>query len=100
MLRIKTIALLLLLYSVQAETNAEQWPQFRGPNATGLSLESKNLPVEFSYQDKVLWSANLGEGIACPVVSQGKVCATAMTSNKKFAVVCFDASTGQELWRR
>ncbi|MEO2048912.1 MAG: PQQ-binding-like beta-propeller repeat protein [Pirellulales bacterium] len=97
---VRNFLLLLLFCFVQVEANAEQWPQFRGPNSTGLSLESRNLPIEFSYQDKVLWSANLGEGIACPVVSQGKVCATAMLDNEKFAVFCFDASSGQELWRR
>jgi len=47
----------------------------------------------------VHWSATLGEGIACPVISQGKVISTAMTGDQEFTVFCFDAASGQELWR-
>jgi outer membrane protein assembly factor BamB len=82
--------------------NAEDWPQFRGHNATGVSTQSKNLPVEFSYQDpdKLVWSATVGEGIGCPVIAAGRVCVTAMVDKQKFGVFCFDAATGRPLWRR
>lgn len=80
--------------------SAEDWPQFRGPNATGVSTESTNLPVEFSYEDKVLWSAELGTGVACPIISGGRAFATAMVGEETFAVFCFDAATGQQLWKR
>jgi outer membrane protein assembly factor BamB len=95
----KLLALLLLPFCATAAM-AEQWTQFRGPNSSGVSTESTNLPVEFSFEEKVLWSAALGEGIACPVISRGKVCATTMTDEQKFAVVCFDAASGDEIWRR
>ncbi len=81
-------------------TIAEDWSQFRGPNATGVSTESKNLPVKFSVRENVLWSAEIGDGIACPVVCNGKAFTTAMVGDKKFGVLCFDAATGKELWRR
>ncbi|MEX2287682.1 MAG: PQQ-binding-like beta-propeller repeat protein, partial [Planctomycetaceae bacterium] len=80
--------------------SAEDWPQFRGPNATGVSTQSKNLPVEFSHETKVRWKADLGEGIGCPVVAGGRVFATAMVGPQKFAVFCFDAAGGKELWRK
>ena len=35
---------------------AEDWPQFRGPNCTGISKESRKLPVKFSFEEKVKWS--------------------------------------------
>ncbi len=94
---------------------SEDWPQFRGPNSTGVSASSNNLPVQFSYEDKVLWSAELGEGVAGPVVSGGRVFATAMVDPKeldlspdnppvaapqKFAVFAYDAQTGKQLWRK
>ena len=60
------VALLSILTSVSIF--AEDWSQFRGPNASGVSTESDDLPVEFSIDDKVLWSAEVGEGIACPII--------------------------------
>jgi len=97
---LRMLLVLLLLGCLAFEAQAEQWSQFRGPNATGVSLESKALPVEFSFEEHVLWSAKLGEGIACPVVSHGKVVSTAMTEDGKFVVFCFEASTGNELWQK
>ncbi len=91
---------LLALFLLSSSALAEEWPQFRGPNATGVSSESKNLPVEFSYQEKVLWSAELGEGIASPVISHGKLFSTAMVEEQKFAVFGFDAKSGKQLWRK
>ncbi len=82
------------------QAGAEDWPQFRGHNASGVSTASKHLPVEFSFDNKVLWSATLGKGIACPVISQGRVCATAVSDDGKFVVSCFDAASGKQLWRR
>ncbi|MEO8493868.1 MAG: PQQ-binding-like beta-propeller repeat protein [Planctomycetota bacterium] len=89
-----------VLAACVAVSSAEDWPQFRGPNAAGISRESKNLPVEFSNKEKVLWSIELGEGIACPIVTGGKVIATTMIDDHTFGVLCFDAATGKELWRR
>ena len=79
---------------------SEDWPQFRGPNSTGISASSHNLPVNFSFEEKVLWSAPLGKGVACPVVSGGRVFTTAMVAAEKFAVFGFDAETGKQLWRK
>ena len=87
----------LMLTSVSA---AEDWPQFRGHNARGVSTESRNLPVRFSTTEGVLWSIELGEGIACPVVANGRVCATAMIKENTFAVFCLDVAEGRLLWER
>ena len=51
--------LLALLFAVGAtSSSAEDWAQFRGPNAAGVAKNAKNLPVEFSHEEKVLWSAD------------------------------------------
>ena len=93
-------ALSLLLVLSAANCLAEDWPQFRGHNATGVSQESKDLPITFSREEKVLWSAELGEGIACPIISAGKVIATTMLDEHTFGVLCFDAATGKKLWHQ
>ncbi len=78
----------------------EDWPQFRGPNASGIAADSDNPPVEFSTEQNVAWSVDLGRGVACPIVSEGRVFATTMTDDSKFAVLSFDAATGKPLWKR
>ena len=79
---------------------AEDWPQFRGPNCTGVSRDSKNLPVKFSSTEKVLWSVELGEGISSPVIARRRVFVTSMVDAQKFAVFGLDALTGREIWRQ
>jgi outer membrane protein assembly factor BamB len=82
---------------------AEDWPQFRGPNCSGIST-SQRLPVEFSPTKNVLWSASLGDAVSSPVVAAGRVFSTAMVGPKdgpqKFAVLAFDAASGRKLWQR
>ena len=91
---------LVLMLAIAATARAEDWPQFRGPNATGVSTESENLPVEFSSTENVAWSVELGKGIACPVIADGRLFATAMVGEQTFAVFGFDSATGQEIWRQ
>ncbi|MCY2967213.1 MAG: PQQ-binding-like beta-propeller repeat protein, partial [Planctomycetota bacterium] len=57
-------------------------------------------PVEFSFENKVQWQATLGDGVSCPIVSQGRVFATGMADAKKFAIMAFDAADGSAIWRR
>ena len=90
----------LMLVVATSDCPAEDWAQFRGDNAAGVSTSSKNLPVKFSHKEKVLWSAEIGEGVACPIVANGKVVATTMVDEQTFGVLCFDAITGKELWRQ
>ena len=79
--------------------NAEDWAQFRGPNATGIAAESKNPPVEFSAEHNLKWSLDLGKGVACPILVDGRCFVTTMTEAGKFAVLGLDAATGEPLWK-
>lgn len=78
---------------------AEDWPQFRGVNASGVS-SSASLPSEFSHQNKVKWEVALGDGIGSPVIVGGRVFNTAMTGERQFSLFGHDAATGKPLWRR
>lgn len=97
-----TLAVFLALSAALAargQARGEDWPQFRGPNCSGVSTAANSLPVKFSYTEHVAWSADVGDGIGSPVVAAGRVFTTGMAGEKSFAVFCFDAATGKQLWR-
>ncbi len=79
---------------------ADDWPQFRGPNCGGISESSTDLPVTFSGTDGVAWSAKLGDGIGSPVVADGRVFTSAMVGEGDIGLYAFDAATGEQLWMR
>ena len=45
------------------------WPQFRGPNASGLCPSCGRLPAEFGPQKNVLWKTALPPGKSSPVLA-------------------------------
>src|SRR6476660_1786931 len=79
---------------------ADDWPQFRGPNCSGISDSKIRLPTKFSATENVRWSANLGDGIGSPVVAAGRVFVSAMTADDTISLFAFDAVTGQKVWQR
>lgn len=87
-------ALLLFSFTLRAE----DWPQFRGANGSGIS-SGKGLPADFSADNKVAWRVKVGDGIASPVVKKGRVFTTAMADAQTTAVFGFDAARGKQLWR-
>ncbi len=88
-----------LLLAAVFTVHAEDWPQFRGANGTGVS-SGRGVPAEFSAESKVAWRAKIGEGIASPVIMKGRVFTTAMTGEQQCTVFAMDAQSGRGLWRR
>jgi outer membrane protein assembly factor BamB len=82
------------------ELRADDWPQFRGNNGSGISNGTDPLPTEFSFENKLLWKAKLGDGIGSSVIVEGLVFNTAMTDDETFAVFCHEGATGKELWKK
>ncbi len=103
--RVGSIALLAMWGMCQGaqELSAEDWPQWRGFNCTGVATSNKSLPVEFSPTKNVRWSAEVGDGIGSPTIVGGRLFTTAMRGEKpgnKFVVYCFEAATGEKQWER
>lgn len=98
---LRTVSLFLLLLSIawQSALGAD-WPQFRGPNCTGISATIQSLPVEFSATENVAWKAAIGDGVGSPVISQGRVFVSTVDDAGQIALIAFDLNTGDELWRR
>lgn len=81
-------------------TLADDWPQFRGPNCTGISATTERLPIEFSATKNVRWSAGVGDGVGCPVVAAGRAFVCGMVDDETIRLSAFDAATGKSLWKR
>jgi outer membrane protein assembly factor BamB len=61
---------------LSAPTLADNWPQWRGPAATGVSSESP-LPESWSETQNIAWKARLkGVGVSSPIVWGDRVYAT------------------------
>ena len=80
--------------------NAENWPQFRGADGTGISAE-KGIPTTWSQGDYVWDVAIDGIGHASPVVWGKDVFVTSADDNGAIRrLICLDAQTGKQRWSR
>jgi len=77
---------------------AADWPQFRGPNASGVAEET-NLPSEFGPDKNVVWRTALPTGYSSPSVAGDKIFLTAI-ENEKLSTIALDRTSGRILWRR
>lgn len=96
----KMTGLLLSLALSPTGLVADDWPQFRGPNSTGVSTGDKPLPATFSATENVRWSAAVGDGVGGPVVSGGRVFVNGLTDREIVSLFAYDAATGKKLWQR
>ena len=104
-------ALLILLTICSAA--AADWPQFRGPNASGVSASSR-VPVEFGPEKNVVWKTPLPFGHSSPVIWGDRIFVTGAEGGKRedagrqkvvdaggaLYTICVDRRTGKILWRR
>jgi outer membrane protein assembly factor BamB len=78
---------------------AAEWPQFRGPNSSGIG--DGKPPVEFGPSENVLWKTAVGAGLSSPIVTKGRVFLTEFDrATKQLATLCIDQHTGKIKWRR
>jgi outer membrane protein assembly factor BamB len=75
------------------------WPQFRGPNASGIGTGKP--PVQFGPDRNVVWKAAVGSGLSSPIIWNGRIFLTAFdAANKQLATLCIDQRSGKILWKR
>ncbi len=74
------------------------WPQFRGPNSSGLG--EGRPPVHFGPSQNVRWKTAVGSGLSSPTIWEGRIFLTEFDrGNKQLATLCIDRRTGKILWR-
>src|SRR5262245_61230910 len=116
------IVVLCLGLLLTAPAAAENWPQFRGPNAAGVT-EAK-LPDTWTTTQNVLWRTEIpGRGWSSPIVWGDRIFLTSVVSEGKmeeakkglyfggerttppadvhrWQVCCLDLKTGKILWQK
>ena len=74
------------------------WPQFRGPNASGLS-EDTGLPIAFGPEENVVWKTPVPMGNSSPIVAGDAVYLTGFEKERLFTIA-IQKETGKVLWRQ
>jgi outer membrane protein assembly factor BamB len=90
--------LIFLIAVLSAALPGEDWPQFRGVNASGVSA-STGLPVAIGRDRNMLWRTPLPPGQSSPAVAGDRIFLTAVEDNRLFTL-CLERATGRIEWRR
>lgn len=77
------------------------WPRFRGANYDNIAADTPPLADSWGPDGPpVLWTTDLGEGYAGPVVQDGRVYVLDYDeANRSDALRCFSLDDGREIWR-
>lgn len=98
-MRLSSLAVVAVLLGV-APVVAQEWSRFRGPNGSGES-ETTTIPASWTEKD-LNWKATLpGKGHSSPVLWGEKIFLLSADANSaERYVLCIDAASGKELWRK
>jgi len=83
---------------------ADDWPQWLGPDHNAVTPESSGYPS--GWPPKRLWNKNVGKGCTSPILAGGRLYTMGWSGGGRGnplgtdAVLCLDARTGAEHWRR
>ncbi len=79
---------------------AENWPQWRGPQGSGLTAET-GLPTEWDREKNVVWRVPLPEdGNSTPVVWGDRIFVSQpLSDSKQRTLMCFARDDGRKLWQ-
>jgi outer membrane protein assembly factor BamB len=95
--KLLTVISLLLAISVHC-VNAQDWPQFLGPERNSTSPQKNLLRTWPEAGPEVLWTVYIGIGYGGPIIKDDKVYLLDRDDNTGDNLRCFDFATGQELW--
>ena len=98
-MKLNLIISVLMIYMVSAVVAyADDWYQYHGPNRDRISTESGWDADWSDAAPKTVWKANVGIGFSSFSVADGRVYTMGNTDDKDM-VWCFDALTGEEIWK-
>lgn len=84
-----------------AESTSARWPQFRGPNGSGIAADDKPAPVKFGADLNRRWQTELPPGHSSPCIWGDRIFLTGyLAETKRLETLCLDRSSGKILWRQ
>lgn len=98
MKKIKNLITLIFFFICLSGVQAQDWPQFLGPDRNSISPQKNLLRSWPSSGPEVLWTVNIGIGYGGPVVKNGKVYLLDRDDKIGDNLRCFDLNSGKELW--
>jgi len=97
-LAIVAVSLLIAANGMAGDPRSEDWPQFLGPNATGISGETELQDRWPTNGPPLVWEKRIGTGYSAPSV-RGDRLVLHHRLGKEEIVECFEAVSGKFLWR-
>ncbi len=91
------LAISLTTVKSKAADKNSPWPQFRGPDGSGIA-ENQKPPVELGPEKNVKWKVAAPSGYSSPIVVGDKLVLTAF-DNGKLYTIAYSCADGKELWR-
>jgi outer membrane protein assembly factor BamB len=81
-----------------ADPGPSDWPQWRGPDRTGVSKETGLLKEWPADGPKQVWKiTDLGDGFSTPSISAGRIYLLGSEGNDEY-MICLDANDGSRVW--
>jgi len=92
------LSLSLLAVCCAGAAAAPNWPQFRGPNSSGIA-ENDKPPIEFGPGTNLLWKVEIPTGLSSPCVWGDRIFLTA-AEDGKLVTLAVNRRDGKILWRQ
>jgi outer membrane protein assembly factor BamB len=77
--------------------DSPQWPQFRGPNGSGVAAAEAKPPIHFSQTNGATWSIEVPWSPSSPCVWTDRIFLTTF-ANGQLQTRAYDRRDGRELW--
>jgi len=90
--------LVFLLSIASLAAKGEDWPNWRGPDRNGISMEKNWQHVWPIEGPKTLWTANVGIGFSSVSIANDRLY-TMGNSNDMDSVFCLNAQNGEVIWK-
>jgi outer membrane protein assembly factor BamB len=89
----------IVLLAIPTRVAAENWPQWRGPSANGISAE-KNLPVAWSVTENITWKLPLPSLSGSTPIVWGDRIFLNVAENGSLFLWAVDRAKGAPLWKQ
>ena len=98
-MRERVLGMLVVFLLSLSVANAENWPQWRGPNLNGVSNE-KNLPVKWTTEENVAGKLAMpGLSGSTPIIWQNRIFLN-VADGDNLSIWCIDKTKGEAIWKQ